>query len=259
MVNDMNSIKQSVCWWCFASIGMTPRQFLREVADIGYQAVELVEPEYWPLVKEYGLTIASTNGGLSIEHGLNRRERHTQLEQTIRATIDDAEQWGIPNVIVFSGNREGLSDQLGVENTAEGLSRVTAAAEQAGVTLVMELLNSKVDHKDYQCDRTSWGVEVCRMVNSPSMKLLYDIYHMQIMEGDIIRTIRDHHADFGHYHTAGNPGRHELDDTQELSYAPIIRTILQTGYQGYLGQEFIPRGNPVAALKQAFQLCNVHL
>jgi hydroxypyruvate isomerase len=255
----MSPIKQSVCWWCFAKRGLEPEQLLRAAANIGYQAVELVEPEHWPLVKEYGLTIASTNGGLSIEQGLNRREHHASLENQIRATIEQAEHWGIPNVIVFSGNRTGQDDRVGAEITAEGLSRVAGAAEEAGVTLVMELLNSTVDHKDYQCDRTAWGVEVCRMVNSPQVKLLYDIYHMQIMEGDIIRTIRDHHHSFAHYHTAGNPGRHELDETQELNYPPIIRTILETGYQGYLGQEFIPQGDPIAGLKQAFDLCNVRV
>ncbi len=255
----MSQIKQSFSWWCFDKAGMAPRQLLRAAAGIGYQGVELVGPEHWPLIKEYGLTIVSTNGGLSIEQGLNRREHHEHLEQRIRATIDQAEQWGIPNVIVFSGNREGLNDRVGAEITAEGLRRVAGAAEEAGVTLVMELLNSKVDHKDYQCDHTAWGVEVCRMVNSPRVKLLYDIYHMQIMEGDIIRTVRDHHAYFAHYHTAGNPGRHELDDTQELNYPPIVRAILATGYQGYLGQEFIPQGDPIAGLKQAFDLCNVRV
>jgi hydroxypyruvate isomerase len=253
----MSHIKQSVCWWCFASTGMAPQQLLRAAADIGYAAVELVEPEHWPLIKEYGLTIASTNGGLSIEQGLNRREHHEQIEQRIRTTIEQAEHWGIPNIIVFSGNRAGLDDKTGAEITAEGLSRVAGAAENAGVTLTLELLNSKVDHKDYQCDRTAWGVEVCRMVNSPRVKLLYDIYHMQIMEGDIIRTIRNNHSFFAHYHTAGNPGRHELDETQELNYAPIIRTILETSYKGYLGQEFIPLGDPLAGLKQAFDLCNI--
>jgi len=172
--------KQSVSWWCFAGIGMTPKHLLRAAADIGYSAVELVEPEHWSLVKEYGLTIALLNGGLSIEQGLNRREHHDYLEQRIRATIKQAERWGIPNVIVFSGNREGLDDRVGAEITAEGLSRVAGAAEEAGVTLVMELLNSKVDHTDYQCDRTAWGIEVCHKVNSPRVKLLYDIYHMQI-------------------------------------------------------------------------------
>jgi hydroxypyruvate isomerase len=255
----MSQIKQSICWWCFAMVGMTPAQLLRAAADIGYSAVELVEPEHWRLVKEYGLIIASINGGLSIEQGLNRCEHHAHIEQRIRATIEQAEHWGIPNVIVFSGNRAGLDDRTGAEITAEGLSRVAGVAEEAGVTLVMELLNSKVNHPDYQCDRTAWGVEVCRMVNSPRVKLLYDIYHMQIMEGDIIRTIRDHHASFAHYHTAGNPGRHELDEMQELYYPPIIRAIVATGYEGYLGQEFIPQGDPIAGLKQAFDLCNVSL
>lgn len=255
----MSQIKQSVSWWCFAEVGMLPQQLLRVAADTGYAAVELVEQEHWPLVKQYGLTIASTNGGLSIEQGLNRREHHAYLEQRIRTTIHQAEHWGIPNVIVFSGNREGLDDRVGAQITAEGLSRVAGVAEEAGVTLIMELLNSKVDHKDYQCDHTAWGIEVCQMVNSPRVKLLYDIYHMQIMEGDIMRTIRDHHTFFAHYHTAGNPGRHELDETQELYYPPIIRTILETGYEGYLGQEFIPQGDPIAGLKQAFDLCNVSL
>ncbi len=252
----MHSLKQSVCWWCFTSVGMTLPQLLRAAADIGYSAVELVEPEYWPLVKEYGLTIASTNGGLPIEQGLNRREHHASLEHTIRTTIEQAHHWGIPNVIVFSGNRAGLDNHEGAEITAEGLSHVAGAAEEAGVTLVMELLNSKVDHPDYQCDHSAWGIEVCRMVNSPRVKLLYDIYHMQIMEGDIIRTIRTSSEFFAHYHTAGNPGRHELDKTQEINYPPIIRALLETGYNGYLGQEFIPRGDPIVALKQAFDLCN---
>jgi hydroxypyruvate isomerase len=253
----MSNLKHAVSWWCFAGTGMTPQDLLRTIADTGYQAVELIEPELWPLAKKYGLSIASTNGGLSIEQGLNRREHHAQIERTIRATIQEAEQWHIPNVIVFSGNRQGLDDQVGTEITAEGLSRVTGVAEDAGVTLVIELLNSKVNHPDYQCDHTAWGVEVCKMVNSPRVKLLYDIYHMQIMEGDIISTIRAYHQYFAHYHTAGVPGRHEIDETQELYYPAIVRAILATGYEGYLGQEFIPQGEPVAALKQAFATCNI--
>ncbi len=161
-------------------------------------------------------------------------------------------------MIVFSGERrDGLSESHGAENTARGLLRVSKAAEDAGVNLIIELLNSKVDHKGYQCDRTDWGLEVCRMVSSPRVKLLYDIYHMQIMEGDIIRTIRDSHAHFAHYHTAGNPGRRDMDDTQELNYPPIMRAILETGYTGYVGHEFIPKGDPVAALQAAYDLCNV--
>jgi hydroxypyruvate isomerase len=253
----MGHLKHAVSWWCFADTGLTAPQLLQAIADTGYQAVELIEPELWPLARDYGLSIASTNGGLSIEQGLNRREHYAQIEQTIRATIQEAEKWHIPNVIVFSGNRAGLDDQTGAEITAEGLSRVARIAEDAGVTLTIELLNSKVNHPDYQCDRTTWGVQVCQMVNSPRVKLLYDIYHMQIMEGDVISTIRAYHAYFAHYHTAGVPGRHEIDESQELYYPAIVRAILATGYEGYLGQEFIPQGEPVAALKRAFELCNI--
>ena len=164
-------------------------------------------------------------------------------------------KWRIPALIVFSGNRNGLPDAAGIEHTAEGLQRVAKAAEQAGVTLVLELLNTKVDHPDYQCDHTAWGVDVCKLVNSPRVKLLYDIYHMQIMEGDVIRTIRDNIAHIGHFHTAGNPGRNELDENQELYYPAICRAIAATDYDGYVGQEFTPKGDPVAALEQAYKAC----
>ena len=168
-----------------------------------------------------------------------------------------AEQWKIPNLICFSGSREAIDDTEGADITAEGLRRVAPAAEAAGVNLVIELLNSKVDHPDYQCDHTAWGIQVCQMVDSPRVKLLYDIYHMQIMEGDIIRTIRAHHQYFAHYHTAGNPGRNDMDDTQELYYPPIIRAIQETGYDGYVGHEFIPKGDPIAALRAAYELCDL--
>jgi hydroxypyruvate isomerase len=255
----MSRIRQSLCWWCFAQRVESPHQLLRAASEIGYEGVELIEPAFWPLAKEYGLTVVSTNGDLPIEQGWNRREHHAHLEQRLRATIQQAEQWAIPNIIVFSGNRRGLDDRQGAEITAEGLARVARTAEDAGVMLVMELLNSKVDHKDYQCDRTTWGIEVCKMVNSSQVKLLYDIYHMQIMEGDLISTIPENHMYFAHYHTAGNPGRHELDETQEIQYPPIMRTLLHTGYQGFVGQEFLPLGDPVAGLKQAFELCGVSL
>src|SRR5205085_10461340 len=171
----MDRIKQSISWWCFAQGDMTIERMVRIAADIGYEAIELVEQEHWQFIKDNGLAIASLRGQSSIEEGFNRREHHDRLEREVRANIALAAQWGIPNVIVFSGNREGLDDRLGAEITAEGLRRVAGIAEEAGVTLVMELLNSKVDHKDYQCDRTAWGAEVCRMVNSPRVKLLYDI------------------------------------------------------------------------------------
>lgn len=253
----MGELKQSFAAWCYNKSGIAMEELLRVAAEIGYQAIELVDQQYWPLVKQYGLKIATMNEGMSIPHGLNRRENHAYLEKKIREAIRLAENWDIPNIIVFSGNREKLDDQLGAEVTAEGLRLVARAAEEAGVTLVLELLNSKVDHPDYQCDKTNWGVEVCRMVDSPNVKLLYDIYHMQIMEGNIIQTIRDLHSYFGHYHTAGVPGRHELDATQEINYPPIIWTIIETGYKGFIGHEFVPVKDPLTSLKQAFDLCNL--
>ncbi len=255
----MARIKQAISWWCFAHGGMTIERMVHIAADIGYEAIELVEQKHWQTIKDHGLAIASLTGQSSIEEGFNRQEHHARLEQEVRANIALAAQWGIPNVIVFSGNRNGLDDKIGAEITAQGLQRLAHIAEDEGVTLIMELLNSKVDHLDYQADKTAWGVEVCQMVNSPAMKLLYDIYHMQIMEGDIIHTIRKYHAYFGHYHTAGNPGRHELDERQELQYKPIIQAIAATGYQGYLGQEFIPTGDAEVALRQAFEVCNIEI
>jgi hydroxypyruvate isomerase len=255
----MDRIKQAISWWCFAQRGMTIERMVRLATEIGYEAIELVEQEHWHVIKDHGLTIASLTGQSSIEEGFNRREHHEHLEREVRANIALAAQWGIPNVIVFSGNRAGLDDKTGAEITAQGLKRLARIAQDEGVTLTLELLNSKVDHPDYQADKTIWGVEVCQMVDSPAVKLLYDIYHMQVMEGDIIRTIREHHAYFGHYHTAGNPGRQELDDRQELQYKPIIQAIAATGYTGYLGQEFIPNGDPEVALRQAFEICKIRM
>lgn len=253
----MTQLKQSICWWCFVPAKIAPESLVRAAAEMGYVALELVDQEYWPLVRDHGLAMASTRGHESIPNGLNRRENHAQIEKEVIANIRLAEQWKIPNVICFSGNRAGLSDELGAEITAEGLSKVAKMAENAGVTLTLELLNSKVDHVDYQCDKSAWGIKVCQMVGSPNVKLLYDIYHAQIMEGDVIRTIREYHPYFGHYHTAGNPGRNDLDEHQELNYPPIMRAIRDTGYSGYVGQEFIPKGDAVAALKAAYDLCNV--
>jgi hydroxypyruvate isomerase len=253
----MAGIKQSVAWWCFVRGEMTPEKLVRAAAEIGYAGVEQAPPEFWPLIREHSLTIAAISAHHSIAEGLNRREHHDRIERELLTNIRLAEEWGIPNLICFSGNRAGLGDATGAEATAEGLRRVAKAAEDTGVNLVLELLNSKINHADYQCDKTAWGVEVCRMVGSPRVKLLYDIYHMQVMEGDVIRTIRDSHAFFGHYHTAGNPGRNEIDDTQELNYPAIVRTIAATGYDGFLGQEFVPKGDPVTSLKDAFDRCNL--
>ncbi len=255
----MDRIKQSFSWIFFGHKNISAEHLVRTAADIGYEAIEFVPPEHWQLVKDHGLIIAAIEGHRSIEEGLNRWENHRRIEQEIRSNLALAAQWRIPNLIVFSGNRNGLDDQQGAEITAEGLRCVAKAAEEAGVKLILELLNSKVDHHDYQADHVAWGVEVCRMVNSPNVRLLYDIYHMQIMEGDIIRTISKYYPYFAHYHTAGNPGRHDLDDTQELQYPPILRAILATGYEGYIGHEFSAKANPIAALKQTFETCLISL
>jgi hydroxypyruvate isomerase len=189
---------------------------------------------------------------------LNDIACHSAIEDTILKNLELAKKFEIPNLIVFSGERRpGHSDEEGIENSAIGLKRVAKAAEDAGINLIIELLNSKVDHKGYQCDKTLWGVAVCNLVDSPRVKLLYDIYHMQIMEGDIIRTIQDYHYYFAHYHTAGNPGRGDMDDTQELCYPPIAKAVSATGYTGYFGHEFIPRGDVVEALEAAYKLCDV--
>jgi hydroxypyruvate isomerase len=254
----MRRIKQSVCWWCYEdTTDLSAEDIAHAIAEAGYDGVEILEPEQWQLVKDHGLKIVGVKGHEPLENGLNKRENGDWIEGQIRERIKLAEQWDIPNLICFSGNRDGLDDETGAEVTAEHLRRVAKTAEDAGVTLILELLNSKIDHPDYQCDSTAWGIKVCAMVGSPNVKLLYDIYHMQIMEGDVIRTIQDHHAYFGHYHTAGNPGRNEIDESQELYYPAIMRAILATDFDGYVGQEFIPTGDPIAALKQGHQICDV--
>jgi hydroxypyruvate isomerase len=255
----MNTISQSVTWWSFVPEKLTPEKFLHAVADAGFQAVELVPPEYWSLVKDHGLAISAVAAHQPLTIGLNRRDLHDQLEKEIRVSITNAQRLNIPNLICFSGNRNGLDDEAGAEITAEGFARVARDAEIAGINLTLELLNSKVDHPDYQADHTAWGVKVCRAVASPRVKLLYDIYHMQIMEGDIIRTIRSAQEYIGYYHTAGNPGRHDLDEDQELNYPAIFSAIKETGHTGYITHEFIPKGDPPAALKSIFQECAKHL
>lgn len=254
----MARIKQSATGWSFIQGDLTPEGFIRGAADVGLTAVELVDQQYWPLVKELGLDIATFVGHSSLTDGLNKRENHDRIEDELLENIEIAAANDIPGLITFSGNRyEGLSDEEGIDIVAEGLSRVTKAAEEKGVNLCLELLNSKVNHPDYQCDSTAWGVEVCKRVNSPRAKLLYDIYHMQIMEGDIIRTLQDSIEYIGHFHTAGNPGRHDLDEDQEINYPPIMRAIAETGYNLYVGHEFIPKGDPIEGLRAAVQLCDI--
>lgn len=250
-------LKQSFAWWCFVGCGVLPETLVREAAAIGYTGVDLAGEEHWSLIRDSGLALSAISGHQSIESGLNRRENHERIEQEIRTNLNLAEQWSIPNLICFSGKREGLDDASGAEITAEGLHRLAPLAEDTGVTLLLELLNSKVNHPDYQCDHTGWGVKVCQMVGSLRVRLLYDVYHMQIMEGDIIRTIGEYHDHIAHYHTAGNPGRHEIDSTQELNYPTIVHAIHATGFHGYICHEFRPTGDPVVALRAAFELCDV--
>lgn len=251
-------IRQSISWWCFANKGVTDDILLQKARAIGYEAVELIGADRFDMARDAGFVIASHGGHQSISKGLNDPAEHDRIEGEIHKNLALAARYAIPNLIVFSGERrEGLSEDEGMENTARGLARVAKAAEDAGVTLVLELLNSKVDHAKYQADHTAWGVSVCERVGSPRVKLLYDIYHMQIMEGDVISCIQQNHSQFGHYHTAGVPGRHDLDQTQELNYPPIMRAIVATGYDGYVGHEFVPRADPITALKAAYDLCNV--
>jgi len=248
-------LKQSVSRWCYAKI---PLDDLCEAAkSIGYKSVELLSEPEWPVVKQHGLDCAMANGFGQIPVGFNRPDNHDKLVADATRTLPLVAAAGIPNIVVFSGNRAGLSDGEGIANCITGLNRVTPLAEQHGVTLCLEMLNSKVDHKDYQGDHTAFGAEVMRRLNSPCMKLLYDIYHMQIMEGDVIRTIRDNRQWIGHFHTGGVPGRHEIDDTQELNYHAIAGAIADTGYQGFVAHEFIATSETFAAMAAARRICLV--
>lgn len=220
-------------------------------ADHGIRGFDLVGEKDYPILKKYGLVPSMVPGGSGIRDGINHTELHAKIEPLMRQAIDWAASVGAPNVIVLSGERKGIEDARGLDNCVTFFNKIKAHAEDKGVTLAMELLNSKVNHPDYHCDKTLWGVEVCKRVASPRVRLLYDIYHMQIMEGDVIRTIRDHHQWFAHYHTAGNPGRHELNDQQELFYPAIARAIAETGFTGFVAHEYGPLGDPAAGLKQA--------
>ncbi len=248
------NIKQSICRWCYGRIKLD--RLCAIAKALGYQSIELLLPDEIKVVKKAGLTCAVV-GGADIARGLNRKENHDRILAQLTERIEFAAAEKLPNVICMSGNRARMDDETGLKNCALALKRIVGLAEKKGVTLVMEGLNSRVDHRDYMYDRTRWGVELCKRVGSERFKLLYDIYHMQIMEGDVIRTIRDNHKYIAHYHTGGNPGRHEIDETQELNYPAIVRAIVATGYKGYLGQEFIPTRDPVKSLAQAFRICDV--
>lgn len=252
----MAELRQSFSLWSFAGRGVESPDLLRAAAKIGYAGVELLPPDLWGAARGAGLRVVAHLGHESIGSGLNDPDQHARIIAEINSALALAARHGVPNLIVFSGNRRpGLSDEASAGHTADGLRRVARAAEDAGVTLLLELLNSRIDHAGYQADHTDWGVRVCDAVGSPRVRLLYDIYHMQIMEGDILRTIDMHRPFLGHFHTAGVPGRHDLDGTQELNYPPLVRAIAADGYAGFLGHEFVPKGDPVAALRAAYELC----
>jgi hydroxypyruvate isomerase len=248
------NLKQSVCRWCYSKIPL--EELAAASAKIGFKSVELLSIEECKAIKPFGITCAMMRCR-SISEGLNRKEFHAQIEDELRKHIEYAAAEGMPNVICMSGNRGGMSDDEGMKNCVIGLKRVLGFAEEKKVTICMELLNSKVDHKDYMCDRTPWGVDLVKKVGSERFKLLYDIYHMQIMEGDVIRTIRDNKEHIAHYHTGGVPGRHEIDEGQELFYPAVVKAILDTGFKGYLAQEFIPARDPLTSLAQGFRICDV--
>ena len=255
-------IKQSVCYPICKSAQTRLDDVFREAKAIGYAAVEMWSreddfEEVLELARKHRLVVASMCGHNSLPDGLNKRSNHERIEHELKESIDIAKRAGIPGVICFSGNRQPWQSEIeAIEAVADGLKRIAPYAEKQGVNVNMELLNSKVDHPGYQCDHTAWGVAVCERVNSPRVKLLYDIYHMQIMEGDVIRTIRENIRWIGHFHTAGNPGRNDMDDTQELNYAGICTAIAQTDYDLYVGHEFMPKGEPIEALRRAFALCD---
>jgi hydroxypyruvate isomerase len=268
------NIHHSVSAWCYGSLfnpgknkpaKMSFEDFCRECAKLGLESVELLGADQWPAVKKAGLTCAMCNGPDSIGYGWNRVEHHDKLVTAFEKAIPEVAQAGFPNIITFSGNRKGkdnnvpytVNDEEGLAICVKGLKRIVGVAEKNQVTIVLELLNSKVDHAEYMADHSAWGIEVCKQVGSDRLKLLYDIYHMQIMEGDVIRSIQNNHQYFGHYHTGGNPGRNEIDETQEINYPAVMKAIAASGYKGYVGQEFVPKRDPLTSLKQAIELCDV--
>jgi hydroxypyruvate isomerase len=249
-------LRQSVCRWCYQKIALP--ELCRAIADMGGSAIDLLQPEEWAVAREHGLTCSmGYGGGGTIRNGLNNPANHDSIVENLVSAMPKAAAAGVPNLITFFGNREGRSDRDAIQACVTGLRRLKGPAEDHGVTLCVELLNSKVDHADYQGDRTAFGVDVVSAVGSPRVKLLYDIYHMQIMEGDVIRTIRQNHQLIAHYHTGGVPGRHELDDQQELQWAAICRAIADTGFTGYVAHEFVPIRDPLTSLREAFVLCDV--
>ena len=249
-------IRQSVCRWCYQKIALD--DLCASAAQIGLVGVDLLQPEEYEVPRRHGIICTMGYAGAgTIPDAMNRTEHHADIEAALRTNIPLAAKAGVPNVITFSGTRKGMADDEGARNTIAGLNRVKKIAEDNGVTICLELLNSKVNHPDYMADHTAWGVRVMEEVNSPNVKLLYDIYHMQIMEGDLIATVRKNIAWIGHFHTGGVPGRHELDDTQEIQWDGVMKAIAATDYKGYVAHEFLPLHDPMTSLRAAVDLCDV--
>lgn len=251
------NINHSVCRWCYNSIPM--EEFCAAVSAMGLKAMDLVGPADWPMLQKYGLFSSMCNGAeISIPKGWNDRQYHSTLVKNYSDMIPLVAKAGYKNLICFSGNKGTMDDETGLKNCVEGLKQIVGLAEKNKVMIAMELLNSKVDHKDYMCDKTPWGVELVKRINSDNFRLLYDIYHMQIDEGDVIRTIRDNHQYITHYHTGGVPGRNEIDETQELYYPAVMKAIVEIGHKGFVAQEFIPKNaDKIASLKQGVMICDV--
>jgi hydroxypyruvate isomerase len=255
------NINHSVASWTYSFLPLD--ELCKMLKKLGINAIDLIAPKDFETVKNNGLycSMCYTAGKISLTEGWNDKKNHEWLIKDFTEAIPIIAKAGYKNLICFSGNRNGMNDNDGMQNCADGLKKILPLAAQNGITLQMELFNSKIDHKDYMCDKSKWGVELCKMIGSPNFKLLYDIYHMQINEGDVIRTIKENHQYFGHYHTAGVPGRNEINETQELYYPAIMQAILDTGFKGHVAQEFIPTGKDVAAkiksLKKAIRICDI--
>lgn len=255
------NINHSVAYWTYNFLPLD--EMCRTIKKLGFMAIDLLAPKDWPVVQQHGIycSMCYTAGKISLTDGWNNRDHHAWLIKDFEEAIPLVAKAGYKNLICFSGNRKGMDDKTGMDNCAEGLKKIMGLAEKNGVIIQMELFNSKINHPDYMCDKSAWGVELCKKIGSENFKLLYDIYHMQVNEGDVINTIRNNHQYFGHYHTAGVPGRHEIDESQELFYPAIMKAIVATGYKGYVAQEFVPSSKDgkekIAALKKAIRICDV--
>jgi hydroxypyruvate isomerase len=254
------NINHSVCQWTYAHLSL--EELCLAAKEINLKAIDLIGPKGWDTLKKHNLFSSMCNGAeIGLTKGWNDKQYHSTLIKNYTEHIELVSKAGYKNLICFSGNRNGMDDETGMKNMTEGIKKIMSLAEQKGVVIQIEVFNSKVDHKDYMGDKSTWAIELCKRIGSPNFKILYDIYHMQISEGDVIRTIQDNHQWFGHYHTAGVPGRNEINETQELYYPAIMEAIVKTGYTGYVAQEFLPTGKTkeekMAALKDAVRRCDV--